>query len=138
MDLHEKIRGCLLGGAIGDYLGGPYEGQQPASEIIFFSDGRLSDDTQLSLATCEVISQCGVADPIALCGAQRLEAAGFIGVLKELVSAGGDTDTIASIAGQIMGTYLGQSQLLQELVSLLPNLDEITGIIDRFAATVAR
>jgi ADP-ribosylglycohydrolase len=32
MNLHDKIRGCLLGGAIGDCLGGPYEGCATASE----------------------------------------------------------------------------------------------------------
>jgi ADP-ribosyl-[dinitrogen reductase] hydrolase len=296
MNFHEKIYGCLLGGAIGDCLGGPYEGGKPTSEFSIHSNWNLSDDTQLSLATCEAISRSGEVDPttiaatfstwfkesrlsglgastfkavselshgghwalvgrkgemaagngaamraaplafcldpknkeqrtlirdvsrithhneeayagalavvaavraaydgtwrggfellphvieslpdsslrdrlikisgidisvpllqiaeqfgctgyvvesvpFALCGAQRLSTVGFIGVLKELVSAGGDADTNASIAGQIMGTYLGQSQLPQLEVRQLPFTDEITRIIDRFAVTIAK
>jgi ADP-ribosyl-[dinitrogen reductase] hydrolase len=285
----------MLGGAIGDCLGGPYEGRKPASEFIPQSNWKLSDDTQMSLATCEAISQCGEVDPatiaatfanwfkdsrftglgastfkalselshgghwalvgrkgemaagngaamrvaplafildprdtrerarirdicrithhneeayagalavalsvraawegtwpggdgllpmvieslpdssvrdrlialsgidpttplspiaekfgctgyvvesvpFALYGAQRLRATSFIAVLTELISAGGDTDTIASIAGQVMGTYLGQSQLPRDEMDRLPNLGEITRIIDRFVITIA-
>lgn len=47
------------------------------------------------------------------------------------------TDTIASMAGQVMGTYLGQSQLPQAELRQLPKLDEITRIIDQFVDTVA-
>ena len=47
------VRGCLLGGAIGDAMGGVAE------------RGRLSlsDDTQLTLATCESIVSRGEVDP---------------------------------------------------------------------------
>jgi ADP-ribosyl-[dinitrogen reductase] hydrolase len=295
MNLRDKIRGCLLGGAIGDCLGGPYEGRKPTSKFIFHSDWKLSDDTQMSLATCEAISQCGEVDPaaiaatfaawfrdsrfsglgastfkalselihgghwalvgrkgamaagngaamraaplafcldpadrqqrslirdvcrithhneeayagalavviavraawdgtwrggdellplvieslpdssvrdrlialsetnltiplpqvaeqfgcggyvvesvpLALCGAQRIRSAGFNAVLQDLISAGGDTDTIASIAGQVMGTYVGEVELPQSEVERLPQRDEIITIIDRFVATVA-
>ena len=295
MDHREKIYGCLLGGAIGDCLGVPFEGRAPGAEYIIPSNWKLSDDTQLSLATCEAISDSGAVDPeavaarfttwfkdsrlsglgastfkaltelshgghwalvgrkgemaagkgaamrlapiafcldpedrearvrihdlcrithhheeayvgalavviavraardgawrggdgllstvikslpdssvrdrlidiseisdkvtlsliaaqfgctgyvvdsipFALCGTERLGSAGFISVLKELISAGGDTDTNASIAGQVMGTYLGQSRLPQSLVRQLPNLEQINWIIDRFVVTVA-
>jgi ADP-ribosylglycohydrolase len=63
IDHLEKIHGCLLGGAIGDCLGGPYEGRTPGSEYIIPANWKLSDDTQLSLATCEAISDCGAVDP---------------------------------------------------------------------------
>jgi len=295
MNLSEKIRGCLLGGAIGDCLGGPYEGYAPTSESIIQSTWKLSDDTQMSLATCEAISQCGQVDPaaiaemfviwfknsrfsglgastfkalselshgghwalvgrkgamaagngaamraaplafcldpadsqqrvrirdvcrithhneeayagalavvlavkaardgvwrggrellaivieslpdtsvrdrlialsevdrlaplqtiaqrfgcsgyvvesvpLALLGAQRILSTGFTAVLKELISLGGDADTIASMAGQVMGAYLGESELPKSELERLPQRDEIIRIIDRFVVTIA-
>jgi ADP-ribosyl-[dinitrogen reductase] hydrolase len=74
--------------------------------------------------------------PLALFGALRVRAAGFNRVLKELISGGGDTDTIASIAGQVMGTYIGESALPQSEMERLPQRDEIIRIIDRFVRTV--
>ncbi len=50
-----RILGCLLGGAIGDAFGGVYENQSPPVDFTKDYDWRLSDDTQLTLATCEAI-----------------------------------------------------------------------------------
>ena len=59
--LRDRILGCLLGGAIGDAWGGPYEGALPQAVPDFPSTARLSDDTQLTTATCEaIIEQLGV------------------------------------------------------------------------------
>ncbi len=45
---------------------------------------------------------------------------------------------VVCLAGRlVMGTYIGQSQLPQSMLRQLPNLEEITGIIDRFVLTVA-
>lgn len=54
---HDRILGCLLGGAVGDGFGGPYEGQ--AGPLIFHLPESLeiSDDTQLTLATCESLAR---------------------------------------------------------------------------------
>ncbi|MEM7356897.1 MAG: ADP-ribosylglycohydrolase family protein, partial [Acidobacteriota bacterium] len=62
----DQIVGCLVGGAIGDAMGGPHE-NQPAP-INPYSGGAwcLSDDTQLSLATCEAIRNRGAVDPEAI------------------------------------------------------------------------
>jgi ADP-ribosylglycohydrolase len=57
--VRDQILGCILGGAIGDALGGPYEGKRPPIEISDNDEWRLSDDTQMTLATCEAISSCG-------------------------------------------------------------------------------
>src|SRR5262249_20881382 len=57
--VRDQILGCILGGAIGDALGGPHEGKRPPVEISDNDEWRLSDDTQLTLATCEAISSCG-------------------------------------------------------------------------------
>jgi ADP-ribosylglycohydrolase len=55
---YDKILGCLVGGAIGDAVGGVRE------------RGRicLSDDTQMTLATCEAIQTSGSASPEAIAG----------------------------------------------------------------------
>ena len=288
----DKIVGCLLGGAIGDAMGGPYEGRRPPITISDGGEWRISDDTQLTLATCEAIIECGgrvdpetiakrfagwfrekrlsgigastykalselaagghwalvgrkgvtsagsgaamrvaplafllepnasdgkrvirdvsrithhndeayagalavvvavraawtgewtessnllnlVVDavpetevrdrlleiakvedglslpevalrfassgyvvetvPMALCAANRTEALGFKRMIHELISAGGDTDTTASIAGQIAGTVLGFSAPEAETVSRLRDLAFIQGASDQFA-----
>lgn len=64
----EKIRGCILGGAIGDALGAPIEflnyneiiqeyGEFGVSDYVEFSDGsgEFTDDTQMTLFTTEGI-----------------------------------------------------------------------------------
>ena len=58
-DRHDTILGCLLGGAIGDSVGGVAERGSVG----------LSDDTQLTLATCEAICETGRAEPSALAAA---------------------------------------------------------------------
>jgi ADP-ribosyl-[dinitrogen reductase] hydrolase len=60
--VRSRVIGCILGGALGDAWGGPYEGaagqpfEMPARPAV-------SDDTQLTLATCESIIECGHVDP---------------------------------------------------------------------------
>jgi ADP-ribosylglycohydrolase len=63
-----RISGCILGGAIGDCLGGPYEGQPPPVRIDIHQRWRTSDDTQLTLATCEAISERMRIDPAGIAG----------------------------------------------------------------------
>ena len=59
----EQVVGCLLGGALGDAWGGPYEGV--TGPVMFKIPCRpaLSDDTQLTLATCQSILDCGRVHP---------------------------------------------------------------------------
>ena len=68
----DQVLGCLYGGACGDVLGGPYEGMSPPVNIDEENKWRLSDDTQLTLATCEAIGKVGRVDPeyIASCFCQ--------------------------------------------------------------------
>src|SRR5581483_8290751 len=67
MEKIDRITGCILGGALGDALGHSFEGQQ--NPVIDFDQitWEFSDDTQLTLATCEAIIELGgKVDPAAI------------------------------------------------------------------------
>ena len=53
----------ILCGAIGDAIGGRYEGCDYGSEIDFNFPWVISDDTQLTLATCESIGNTRSVSP---------------------------------------------------------------------------
>ena len=69
--LRDSIAGCLLGTAVGDALGAPFEGlwadaipgrdELLAGFVEFegYPRGQFTDDTQLTLATVESIVECG-------------------------------------------------------------------------------
>jgi ADP-ribosylglycohydrolase len=61
--LASRARGCILGGAIGDALGGPFEGQPGPLQFVRHKNWEISDDTQLTLATCESIVEVGKVSP---------------------------------------------------------------------------
>lgn len=61
--LRDRARGCILAGAIGDAMGGPFEGQPGPLQFHEHTDWRISDDTQLTLATCESIIKLGRVSP---------------------------------------------------------------------------
>ena len=74
-ELRELFAGCLLGGAVGDALGAPFEGlwgdtiPEQAELLAGFGEfegyprGQYTDDTQLSLATVEAILEVGRVEP---------------------------------------------------------------------------
>lgn len=74
--------------------------------------------------------------PLVLVAAWHMVESSFEKVLDELTPIGGDTDTIASIAGQIAGARLGAEALPARLLSMLPERDTIEGTGDRFAVCV--
>jgi ADP-ribosyl-[dinitrogen reductase] hydrolase len=74
--------------------------------------------------------------PLALAGAERFSYLGFAGVLTHVVSVGGDTDTIASMAGQVMGALIGKSRLPTNLLGKLDGADSIGAAAAKFAQTV--
>ena len=61
--LKTRVLGCLLGGALDDAWGGPYEGM--VGPVVFEIPSRpaLSEDTQLTLATCQSIMELRRVDP---------------------------------------------------------------------------
>lgn len=66
VETEDRVLGCIVGGAIGDALGGPYEGQPGRVTLDPDAPWRLSDDTQLTLATCEAVCACGAVSPAAV------------------------------------------------------------------------
>ena len=74
--------------------------------------------------------------PLALCGASRVGQLGFKMMLTQLIACGGDTDTIASIAGQVAGAFLGGDQLPREMLFRLPERQLIESVAHKFAETV--
>lgn len=62
VELRDRARGCILAGAIGDAMGGPFEGQPGPLQYQDHAPWSISDDTQLTLATCEsIIQSCSVS-----------------------------------------------------------------------------
>jgi hypothetical protein len=68
-ELEDRIRGCLLAGAIGDALGAPYEfaswavisstlGAAGVTDVL--SPGHFTDDTQMTLFTIEALMHSGL------------------------------------------------------------------------------
>jgi ADP-ribosylglycohydrolase len=62
-DIVDCIRGCIIGGIIGDAMGGPFEGQSGPLRFQEHTAWSISDDSQLTLATCESIIELGKVSP---------------------------------------------------------------------------
>ncbi|WP_366916768.1 ADP-ribosylglycohydrolase family protein [uncultured Microscilla sp.] len=56
--------------------------------------------------------------------ASKINKLGFEAMLAAIIRAGGDTDTIGSIAGQLAGAYLGLEGLPQHLLTHARQLPE--------------
>lgn len=74
--------------------------------------------------------------PLALFASQQVSSIGFVEMLEQIIHVGGDTDTNASIAGQVAGAALGISGLPCELIELLPEREAIILVAKRFAEAV--
>jgi ADP-ribosyl-[dinitrogen reductase] hydrolase len=66
--LSDRARGCIIAGAIGDAMGGPFEGQPGPLQFCEHADWSISDDSQLTLATCESIIEMGSVSPEHIAG----------------------------------------------------------------------
>jgi ADP-ribosylglycohydrolase len=90
----------------------------------------------------QIAAQYGVSGYVvesvsfALLAAQQVEILGFVGMLKQVVLAGGDTDTNASLAGQLAGTKLGLTGLPEDLIAGLPQAEVVIQIGNSFADAV--
>ena len=76
-----------------------------------------------------------VADsvPLAIFASQKVAEIGFVSMLEQVIAAGGDTDTNASLACQIAGAQLGFSGLPQEYLERLPEREMVLEIATAFA-----
>jgi len=98
-----------------------------------------SSDRTLSALAATFGSSGYVVDtvPLAIIAAARMTAETFGAVLYELNEAGGDTDTIGSIAGQIAGVSIGLKSLPEDLIRLLPPDPPVLRIARQFAQSAA-
>jgi len=80
-----------------------------------------------------------VADsvPLALFAARAIGRRSFFQVIGNAVGAGGDTDTIGSLAGQVAGAAVGLSGLPEDLLERLRDREEIAATARQFAGVVA-
>lgn len=76
--------------------------------------------------------------PLALFGASKCSRIGFERMIGEIIAAGGDTDTNASIAGQVAGSRARIENLPGDLVSKLPQRNMVLRIAESFAEFVAK
>jgi ADP-ribosylglycohydrolase len=74
--------------------------------------------------------------PLALCGASRIRSLDFNTLLIELIACGGDTDTNASIAGQVTGALIGRGRLPEEMVARTPDRDAVEAVASAFAESL--
>src|SRR5262245_33045013 len=66
--LFERVVGTIVGGALGDAWGRPFEGSVPRGPIPPPDELVITDDTQLTLATCEAVIEGGTVDPARIAG----------------------------------------------------------------------
>lgn len=114
----------------------PFAEQLPDSR----TRNRLGEVAAATRPTREIAARFGatgyVVDtvPLALFAASAMiEAGAFRESISALVAAGGDTDTIASIAGQVAGAHVGLKALP---LDLLPSLHDTT-LVEGIAAVFA-
>ncbi len=90
----DRILGCLIGGALGDAWGSPYEGASPPLAVDDWPTGSPTDDTELTLATCEAIVSADGADPAAIAERMRarFRAGAVVGVGASTLKALRDLD----------------------------------------------
>src|SRR5262249_7530362 len=74
--------------------------------------------------------------PLAILAAQRVKLYEFKEILKEIINCGGDTDTIASMTGQIIGTFIGYKNLPNEMIEKIPNINSIIELVEKFIKNV--
>jgi ADP-ribosylglycohydrolase len=105
---------------------------------MFFGDTEIEEELPL----LEIARRFGCSGYVAesvslvLCGASRIRSLDFKTVLIELIACGGDTDTNASIAGQVAGALIGRSRLPEEMIARTPDRRLAEAIASAFAESL--
>jgi ADP-ribosylglycohydrolase len=68
LTFEDRIAGSLLAGALGDAIGSHFEGRPPTGRFVMPGELRVTDDTQLTIATCEGIIESGAVSPESIAG----------------------------------------------------------------------
>jgi len=71
--------------------------------------------------------------PLAIYAAQKVGKLGFENLMYEVASAGGDTDSNCSMAGQIVGALLGYGALPSKWLNRLPEREFVERVATQFA-----
>lgn len=114
----------MYGAILGDIIGSPYEfnaNNCKSKDFPLFSEqSSFTDDTVMTLAVAEAF----------------LEGGDFEDVVRTAVSLGGDSDTIACIAGAIAEGFYGVPEALKQACRkrLAPDL---LAILDRFQSKMS-
>jgi len=99
-------------------------------------DNLLKLQANSSLSIREAASLVGTSGhviesvPFSIFAANKIRENNFEDVLTEIILCGGDTDTNASIAGQIMGTFIGLSNFSREVSGMFTNIKECVYILE--------
>ncbi|MBO0911787.1 MAG: ADP-ribosylglycohydrolase family protein [Acidobacteria bacterium] len=96
--MRDRVVGCLLAGALGDAWGRPREGRAGPVEFEIPRHPALSDDTQLTVATCESIIEAGGVEPENL-------AARFVGWFRTGRIRGMGSSTLKAMRDLAAGTH---------------------------------
>ena len=106
---YDRARGCILGSAVGDAIGGAFEGQTGPLEFDDQQHWRISDDTQLTLATCEsIIELRGTVEPEHIAGR-------FVQWFRERRLSGMGSSTLKSLRDLDAGLHWALAGVAQTL-----------------------
>jgi len=94
----DRIIASILAGAIGDGWGRPYEGRPPPPRVEIPRQLLISDDTQLTLATCEAVIEARRVDP------ERI-AASFVKWFREGSITGMGSSTLKALRDLDAGAH---------------------------------
>lgn len=109
--LQQRFTGCMLAGAIGDAWGSAFEHQVVPNDKVAYYWGQapspthqwvLTDDTQLTMATCETLSLPGQFDPTLL-------ASSFVRYYREKKLIGLGSSTLKAIIDLQEGAHWSQA-----------------------------
>ena len=142
----------MIGALLGDMIGAPYKfdrGNKTKEFPLFSRTSRFTDDSVMTIAVAEALMNAdGKSDeeikaalvrsmqkwgrryPNAGYGG-RFESTGFEDAIRNAVSLGGDTDTIACITGSIAEAFYGiPAEIAAEGKRRLP--DDMLEMLDKF------